>query len=66
MREWFDAQPRRKTQVILARELGVSQSILSLYLSGDRIPSREVAIRLSRQLNIPLEGLLDPEVAKAS
>jgi transcriptional regulator with XRE-family HTH domain len=61
-----DAQPRQKTQGDIARELGVSESALSSYLSGARIPSREIALRIASQCGIPLENLLDPEVAKAS
>lgn len=66
LRAYVDAQPRRKTQNQIAHELGLSQSQLSLYLTGARTPSRDVALRLSRQCEISLEGLLDPEEAKAS
>lgn len=66
LRAYVDAQPRRKTQNEIAKELGLSQSQLSLYLTGARIPSREVALRLSREIGIDLENLLDPQVAKAS
>ena len=65
LRAYVDAQPRRKTQNEIAGELGLSASQLSLYLTGARIPSRDVALRLSEQFSISLQGLLAPE-AKAS
>ena len=61
LREYVDAQPRRKTQGDIARELGISSSALSSYLSGTRVPGREVGLRLSRLCNIPLENLLNVE-----
>lgn len=66
LRAYVDAQPRRRKQSEIARELGLSESQLSLYLSGARIPSRDVALRLSREFGFSLESLLDPEEAKAS
>ena len=59
LRDYVDAQPRRKTQGDIAVELGVSESALSSYLSGARTPSREIALRLSRQFGIKLESLLE-------
>jgi len=66
LRAYVDAQPRRKTQNEIALELGLSQSQLSLYLSGLRTPSRETALRLCRTHGFDLERLLDPEEVKAS
>lgn len=66
LRAYVDAQPRRKTQNDIAAELGLSPSQLSLYLTGARIPSREVALRLFQDFKISLEGLLDPPAEKAS
>jgi len=66
LRAYVDAQPRRKKQNEIARELGLAPSQLSLYLTGLRTPSRETALRLSRDHGFDLERLLDPEEAKAS
>lgn len=65
LREYVNAQPRQKTQGAIARDLGISDSMLSNYLSGARIPGRETALRLSSQCGIALEGLLNPEAAEA-
>lgn len=62
----MDAQPRQKTQGDIARELEVSESALSSYLSGARIPNREVALRIAKKTGIPLESLLTGVEAKAS
>ena len=56
----MNAQPRTKTQGDIARELEIAENTLSQYLGGHRMPSREVALRLHRDFNIDLEGLLDP------
>lgn len=61
LRAYVDAQPRRKTQNEIAEELGLSPNMLSLYVTGARIPSREVALRLARDHGFDLESLLDPE-----
>jgi len=67
LRAYVDAQPRRVTQNEIADSLGLSPSQLSLYLTGLRIPGRAVALRLSRDHDISLEGLLDPpQEARAS
>lgn len=66
LREFIDAQPRSKTQGAIAKELGVSESALSSYLSGARFPSREIALRLSAQCGIPLESLLSPDLRPAA
>jgi transcriptional regulator with XRE-family HTH domain len=65
LRAYVEAQPRLKSQNDIARELGISPSALSSYLSGVRMPGREVALRISAKCGIPLENLLTPE-AKAS
>ena len=65
LRAYVDAQPRRKTQNEIAEDLGLTPNMLSLYVTGARIPSREVALRLAREHGFDLESLLDPE-AKAS
>lgn len=65
LRGYVDSQPRTKTQGDIASELGLAENTLSQYLGGHRIPSREVALRLSRDFDISLEGLLDPEGVRA-
>jgi transcriptional regulator with XRE-family HTH domain len=60
LREYVDAQTSGKTQGDVAEELGVSQSALSSYLSGVRVPSREIALRIRDYTGIPLDSLLDP------
>lgn len=61
LRGYVNAQPRTKTQGDIAVELGIAENTLSQYLGGHRTPSREVALRLSREFDISLEGLLDPD-----
>jgi transcriptional regulator with XRE-family HTH domain len=64
LREFID--DRKVTQGDIARELGISESALSSYLSGVRTPNRELALRLSRDYGISLEGLLNPEQAASA
>ena len=47
-------QRRRLSQLILALEAGISQKHLSFVESGRSIPSRDMVIRLSEALDIPL------------
>lgn len=63
LRDFVDAQPEGKTQGETARDLDLAENTLSQYLSGARIPTREIALRLHRDHGISLEGLLDPEAA---
>lgn len=63
LKEFVNAQPREREYQDMAAELGILPSQLSQYLNGARTPSREIALRLSREFNISLEGLLDPEAA---
>lgn len=65
LREYVDAQPRQKSQGDIARDLGVSQSALSSYLTGARIPSRDVALRLEEKTGVPVQNLIDPDRAVA-
>lgn len=62
IRAYVDTQPRGKTTTAIAAELGVTEASLRAWLAGNRFPSREVALRLSRDFSISLEGLLDPSV----
>jgi transcriptional regulator with XRE-family HTH domain len=61
LRAYVDAQPRSVTQGSIAETLGLTDSGLSQYLRGHCRPSADVALRLSREFDISLEGLLDPE-----
>jgi transcriptional regulator with XRE-family HTH domain len=65
LRGYVNAQPRTKTQGEIAVDLGLAENTLSQYLGGHRIPSREVALRLSRDFDISLEGLLDPDSVRS-
>lgn len=58
LRQFVDAQPRSKSQNDIAADLGISPSALSSYLSGARVPSREVAFRLTKLTGVSLESLL--------
>lgn len=58
LRDYVNAQPRTKTQNEIAKELGIAPSALSQYLNGVRTPSKEIALRLSDEIGIPLENLL--------
>lgn len=64
LRQYVDAQLRTKSQGEVAGDLGLAQNTLSQYLSGQRIPRRDVALRLARELGIPLENLLNPPDAQ--
>lgn len=67
LRQFVAAQPRSKTQGEIARELGITESALSMYLSGARIPSKDVALRIRDYTGIPLDNLIDPQlIGKAS
>lgn len=65
LREYVDRQPRQKNQGDIARDLGISESALSSYLTGARIPSRGVALRLEEKTGIPVQNLIDPARASA-
>lgn len=58
LRDYVDS--RKVTQGDIAREMKIAENTLSQYLSGRNTPSREIALRLSREFGISLEGLLDP------
>ena len=46
------------TQQQLARETGVSQSSISQYLAGNRLPSREAALAFARRFAVRAEAFL--------
>ena len=54
---------RGLTQTAIAKMSGVSQSSISLYLSGERGLSLRTAVKISQALGVPLEDLL-PEKEK--
>lgn len=66
LRDYINAQPRTKTQADIAEAMDIPAATLSAYLGGHRMPGRELALRLSKEFDISLEGLLDPELAQAS
>lgn len=45
----------------IARQLEISESYLSEILSGQRTPSKRLAVKISRITNIPLLNLLYPQ-----
>lgn len=47
------AQPKRKD---IAKQIGVSESFLSLLATGRRLPSMAVAARIQKELGIPVEA----------
>jgi predicted transcriptional regulator len=55
---------RHGRQREVAQVLGLTEPALSSYLSGRLVPSRETALRLSRDHDIDLSGLLDPSSAE--
>jgi transcriptional regulator with XRE-family HTH domain len=65
LRDYVNAQPRTKSQNEIAEELGITPSMLSEYIHGRRVPSKETALRISRQCHISLENLIDPEGVRA-
>ena len=48
----------KRSQASLARELGISRGYLSLILSGQRTPSRDLAARIARACGIAIESLV--------
>jgi transcriptional regulator with XRE-family HTH domain len=65
LRDYVNAQPRTTTQGEIATRLGIAENTLSQYLGGRRTPGRGLALRLHRDFDISLEGLLDPASAEA-
>jgi transcriptional regulator with XRE-family HTH domain len=44
-----------------ARELGISESFLSEILSGKAVPSKKLALHISKKTGIPVLNLLYPQ-----
>lgn len=66
LRAYVAAQPRGKALADIAADLGLTTPTLAAYLGGHRMPGREVALRLAKEHDIDLTGLLDPSLAQAS
>lgn len=52
---------KKMSQKSLADKLGVSKSVVSFYESGERFPSYDVLIKISRIFNVTTDYLLDVE-----
>ena len=52
---------KKMSQKALADKLGVSKSVVSFYESGERFPSYDVLIKISRIFNVTTDYLLDVE-----
>lgn len=57
LREYLDANGI--TQAQFARRVGTTQAHVSRVLSGGRVPSLEMAIRIAREAGIPVESLIE-------
>jgi DNA-binding XRE family transcriptional regulator len=53
-------EKRELTQVELGRILGISQTAVSLYESGDRNPDVEMAKAIAKALNQTLDAIFAP------
>ena len=49
------------TQQQLAARLGVAKSVVSYYESGDRFPSYDVLVKISKTFHVTTDYLLDIE-----
>lgn len=52
---------QKMTQQQLAARLGVAKSVVSYYESGDRFPSYDVLVKISRTFHVTTDYLLDIE-----
>ncbi len=53
------------TQFQLAEKIGVSEFYISALETGNRKPGRETLIKLSNEIGIPIEGLLELETEQS-
>lgn len=44
-----------KSRKILAKELGISKSAISMYERGERVPRDEVKVKISNYFGVPVE-----------
>lgn len=49
---------RGETQLAFARRVGISPGYLSRLLSGQAIPSLEMAVKLAQEAGVPVESFL--------
>ena len=52
---------RGLTETALAKELGVSQSAITMYESGRRIPRDEIKIKIAAYFARPIESIFYPK-----
>ncbi len=52
-----------QTQRRIAKRLRIGESTLSQYINRTRIPQPEIALRIAKVCNVPLESLLAAKVA---
>ena len=52
---------QKMTQQQLAARLGVAKSVVSYYESGDRFPSYDVLVKISKTFHVTTDYLLDIE-----
>ena len=52
---------RGLTETALAKELGISQSAITMYESGRRIPRDEIKIKIAAYFAKPIESIFYPK-----
>ncbi len=52
---------QKMSQKELAERIGIAKSVISFYESGERFPSYDVLIKISRIFNVTTDFLLDVE-----
>jgi putative transcriptional regulator len=52
---------RSMSRQILARELGVNQQTVGFIERSDYVPSLELAFKIARFFNLPIEAVFSPE-----
>ena len=53
------------TQFQMAEKIGVSEFYISALETGSRKPGRETLIKLSNEMNMPIESLLELEIEQS-
>ena len=54
-------EKQNKSLDAVAGELGISQSAISMYETGNRIPRDEIKIRIAEYFAVPVESIFFPE-----